>query len=72
MMDSGEGKLKKYEGLEELHDLQKKYPNHGGTFHVGEIITLKSSKFRIKSIKPRELRLKLLPKYTMAGKREGK
>ena len=30
-------------------------------FHVGEILTVKTSFFRVKSIKPTELRLKLLP-----------
>jgi len=33
-----------------------------GWFSVGDLVTLRGSKFRIKSVKPTELRLKLLPK----------
>ncbi len=35
-------------------------PNIGRIFHVGEIVKVKDSAFRVKSIKPRELSLKLL------------
>ena len=67
-MDTGEGKFKKFfakdenELAEKINDLQKQYPKHGGIFVVGEVLELKGSKFRVKSIKPTELRLKLLPK----------
>jgi len=61
-MDTGEGKLAPFKTEEELIDLQNKHPHHGGWFHVGEIIRIKGSIFRIKSVKPTELRLKLLPK----------
>ena len=40
--------------------LEEQYPNHGGWFHVGQIVEVEGSLFRIKSIKPTELRLKLL------------
>lgn len=40
--------------------LEAKYPKHGGWFREGEIIEIRGSRFRIKSVKPKELRLKLL------------
>ena len=36
-------------------------PNIGRIFRVGEVVKIKDSTFRVKSIKPQELRLKLLP-----------
>jgi uncharacterized Zn finger protein len=33
-------------------------------FHVGEIVTLKGRLFRVKSVKPKEIRLKLWRKTT--------
>ena len=33
-----------------------------GVFKVGEIVELRGSRFRVKAIKPTELRLKLLPR----------
>ncbi len=44
----------------EQKKLEKQYPNHGGWFHVGQIVDVEGSLFRIKSIKPTELRLILL------------
>jgi hypothetical protein len=41
---------------------KKQHPKHGGFFHVGQIVELSGSRFRVKSVKPTELRLKLLPK----------
>lgn len=41
-----------------------------GIFKVGEIVILKESMFRIKSIKPTELRLKLLPKKAQYQERK--
>jgi len=41
-------------------DLEKQYPNHGGWFHVGQIVDVEGSSFRVKSVKPTEIRLKLL------------
>ena len=37
-------------------------PNHGGWFREGEIIEIRGSRFRISSVKPTQLRLKLLIK----------
>lgn len=61
-MDTGEGRFREFEKMEELPDLQSEHPNHGGVFTVGEEIELKGSRFRVKHISPKELRLKLLPK----------
>lgn len=67
-MDTGEGRFKEFFGknedelAEKISKLSKEFPKHGGIFVVGEILELKGSKFRVKSIKPAELRLKLLPK----------
>ena len=60
-MDTGEGRFEQLENLEkDFQRLKEEYPNHGGLFSVGEEVELKGSVFRIKSIKPTELRLKLL------------
>ena len=59
-MDSGQGKFVEIENDDHLEDLKESYPFHGGIFKVGEVVELKTSKFRIKSIKPTELRLKLI------------
>ena len=63
-MDTGEGKFVSAPTEDQAHRLQleQKYPNHGGWFHVGEEVILKGSRFRVKSVKPTELRLKLLPR----------
>jgi uncharacterized Zn finger protein len=61
-MDTGKGKFKEFQAMEELENLKQEFPKHGGIFKVGEIVELKGSRFRVKSIKPTELRLKLLPK----------
>lgn len=61
-MDSGRGSLIPFNEPDDEKALQEQYPLHGGTFRVGETVELKGSKFRVKSIKPKELRLKLLPK----------
>jgi len=50
-MDTGDDK----ELSEKLRALQKKQ-----TFKVGEEVELKGSRFRVKSIKPKQLVLKLL------------
>lgn len=67
-MDTGEGRFKSFMlDSEETNDLQKRmsemhkeFPKHGGTFTVGEEIEIKGSLFKVKSIKPTGLRLKLL------------
>ena len=53
-MDTSEELSKK------LRSLQKKHTQHEGTFRVGEEVELKGIRFRIKSIKPKQLVLKLL------------
>lgn len=60
-MDTGQGKLEEFEPVH-LERMKAKYPNHGGWFRVDEIVELKGSRFRVKAVKPNELRLKLLPK----------
>ena len=59
-MDDGKGTFVPFENAEELHTLQKENPFHGGWFRVGEEVELKGSRFRVKAVKPTELRLKLL------------
>lgn len=67
-MDTGNGKFKEFEAKDDEEFEEKKlklfeqYPKHGGVFKIGEEVELKGSKFRVKSIKPNELRLKLLPR----------
>lgn len=61
-MDSGNGTFKQFKTDGELKTLQQQHPLHGGVFHKGEIIELKGSRFKIKTISPKELRLKLLPR----------
>jgi len=61
-MDTGEGRFKELKTLEELRSMQEEYPLHGGVFTKGEIVELKGSRFKIKTISPKELRLKLLPR----------
>jgi hypothetical protein len=65
-MDTGQGRFVTVESSENLtqrkKELEKKHPTHGGWFREGEIIIIRGSKFRIKNVKPNELRLKLLPK----------
>ncbi len=59
-MDTGEGKFRIAEIPEDLTALKKQYKNHGGTFRVGERIKLRGSLFRVKTITPTGMRLKLL------------
>ncbi len=61
-MDTGEGRFEPCIDEENTKKLLNDFPNHGGFFKIGEIVELKGSKFRVKSVKPKELRLKLLPK----------
>lgn len=69
-MDDGQGNLIPFQDAEELHILQKENPLHGGWFRVGEEVELKGSRFRVKAVKPTELRLKLLPRKTKANERQ--
>ena len=59
-MDTGNGEFEQYISLQKAEEAAKELDNHGGIFSVGEKVILKGSLFRIKSIKPSELRLKLL------------
>jgi len=58
-MDTGEGTFVQVIP-EQWKQLVEEYPDHGGVFEIGEEVELKGSIFRIKSIKPTELRLKLV------------
>jgi len=59
-MDRGHGVFDPISDLKAQQLQEEGYPL--GIFKVGEIVTLKGSRFRVKSIKLKELRLKLLPK----------
>jgi uncharacterized Zn finger protein len=64
-MDTGKGEFVMLEAnaanRKELQKaLEEQYPQHGGWFHVGEILEIHGSFFRVKSVKPHEIRLKLL------------
>lgn len=65
-MDTGNGKFVKLEPKEgeplvdTAKKLEKEYPKHGSWFRVGQIVDCEGSTFRVKSVKPTELRLKLL------------
>ena len=67
-MDAGKGKFVQVEAnsKEELAKKQSAmedlFPEHGGWFRVGDPVTVMSSRFRIKSVKPNELVLKLVEK----------
>jgi len=47
---------------DEMKALEERYPQHGGWFREGEIVEIRGSRFRIQSVKPNQLRLKLLPR----------
>ncbi len=67
-MDTGKGTFEELypEGMSEpdIAEAQKRvearYPNHGAWFREGEEIEIRGSLFRIQSIKPKSMRLKLL------------
>jgi len=67
-MDTGKGtfEILKPTNAEQIQSaidaMERKHPNHGGWFQEGEEIVIKGSRFRVKSVKPTEIRLKLLPK----------
>lgn len=69
-MDDGKGNFVPFENAEQLHILQKENPLHGGWFRVGEEVELKGSRFRIKAVKPTELRLKLLKRKPKAREQQ--
>lgn len=66
-MDTGKGYLEILKAAKNARDLQseinameEKHPQHGGWFRVGETIELRGSTFRIASVSPTGLRLKVL------------
>lgn len=65
-MDTGNGtfvKMEQKEGetlVEAVKRLEEEFPKHGGWFHVGQIVDCEGSTFRVKSVKPSEIRLKLV------------
>jgi len=67
-MDNGQGKFIYNDETDPTEKELKKAvmeamnPNHGGWFREGEIIEIRGSRFRISSVKPTQLRLKLLIK----------
>ena len=61
-MDTGEGRFEMLDEGMKKAVLEQRYPRHGGWFRVDEIVELKGSRFRVKAVKPTELRLKLLPR----------
>jgi uncharacterized Zn finger protein len=72
-MDTGKGKFEivnakiEDELKEAMQRMEAKYPQHGGWFHVGEVVELRGSRFRVKAVKPTELRLKLLRRKESIG-----
>ncbi len=63
-MDTGKGEFVGFDYMDDVikERVEEHYPAHGGWFRVGEEIELKGSRFRVKAVKPTELRLKLLKK----------
>jgi len=59
-MDTGEGYFEVADNIQELEEKARELVGHGGIFTVGEEVELKGSLFRVKRVKPKELRLKLL------------
>ncbi len=67
-MDTGKGEFVQVEGdgltEEEMQEVilgtEAKHPGHKGWFKEGEILEIRGSRFRIQSIKPKSMRLKLL------------
>ena len=58
-MDDGQGNFIPLKDEEAKREQDR--GNAGRIFRVGEVVKIKDSTFRVKSIKPKELRLKLLP-----------
>jgi len=53
---------KEAELVKAAQEIEAKHPNHGGWFRPGEVIEIRGSRFRIKTVSPTEIRLKLLTK----------
>ena len=65
-MDTGKGHFENFKGEKELNDRMKELislrEKIGSVFRVGEILEIKDSKFKIRSIGKREMRLRLMEK----------
>jgi len=65
-MDTGNGNFVQVDAKDEeelkrkMFEEEAKWPEHGGWFREGEILEIRGSRFRVKSVRPMELRLKLL------------
>jgi hypothetical protein len=74
-MDTGKGTFKPLlendpkEFVKKMEELEKEYPEHGGWFREGEIIEIRGSRFRIQSVKPTSLRLKLVNRKEVLNER---
>lgn len=68
-MDNGQGEFK--EISEETYDkMEEEKPDNSQVFKTGEIFLLKGSFFRIQSIRPKKLVMKLLPQKEAKAIRE--
>lgn len=67
-MDTGKGYFQTVKednqkaAQEHLEQLAKNFPDHGGTFYVGENLTIKGSKFRVLEFTRKTMTLKVLPR----------
>ncbi len=63
-MDSGKGHFEQFVDHQELNDrvleLERLREKVGSIFQVGEILEIKDSRFKIRSIGKREMRLRLM------------
>lgn len=70
-MDSGKGYFEQATATSEkdlenkLAQMSAKFPEHGGVFKQGEILEIKGSRFRIGTITPKKMVLRLLSKQGM-------
>ena len=64
-MDDGKGKMEMYKDMQEASNAKARNPLAGGIFHKGEIVSIKSSQFRITQILHNGLKLALIPKETI-------
>ena len=61
-MDNGKGRMERFSDLEQAYKAKAHNPLAGGIFHKGEIVSIKSSQFRITQILNNGLKLALIPK----------
>lgn len=63
-MDTYQGHFERFDNEQKLNErvaeLEKLREKIGSIFRVGEIVTIKDSKFKIRSIGKREMRLRLV------------